>query len=45
MDTFTNAPLTGNPTVVCIDLEGMQDDVMQKIAVETNQTETVFLSR
>lgn len=43
LDVFTSAPLEGNPVAVFTDGEGLSDSLMQRVARETNLSETVFL--
>ncbi len=43
VDVFTEKALEGNPLAVFLDAKGMSTDLMQKIALETNLSETVFL--
>ena len=45
LDVFTEQRLTGNPLAVVLDAQGLTGDVMQKIAREFNQSETVFVLR
>ena len=42
IDAFTSQPLTGNPAAVCPLEEWLPTPVMQVIAAEMNQSETVF---
>ncbi|MCO6185735.1 PhzF family phenazine biosynthesis protein [Rhizobium sp. L1K21] len=42
-DVFTGSKLAGNPLAVVFDGEGLNDDQMQKIAIEFNLSETVFV--
>lgn len=42
VDAFTNKIFEGNPAGVCVLEEGLADDVMQKIAMENNLSETAF---
>ncbi|HEX5479829.1 MAG TPA: PhzF family phenazine biosynthesis protein [Dehalococcoidia bacterium] len=42
VDAFTSEPLTGNPAAV-VDGIGLASDVMQRIALNQNLSETVFL--
>jgi trans-2,3-dihydro-3-hydroxyanthranilate isomerase len=42
-DVFTNRPLEGNPLAVFPDARGLSDNLMQRIARETNLSETVFV--
>jgi trans-2,3-dihydro-3-hydroxyanthranilate isomerase len=43
VDVFTRQPLEGNALAVFPDASGMDDDTMQKIARETNLSETTFV--
>jgi PhzF family phenazine biosynthesis protein len=43
VDTFTNKRFTGNPAGVCLLGEPISDELMQKIAAQTNLSETAFL--
>ncbi len=43
LDAFTRVPFTGNPCAVLPEAEGLTDDQMQKIARETNLSETAFV--
>jgi len=43
MDAFTNEPFSGNPCAVLPQAEGLTDEQMQKIARETNLSETAFV--
>ncbi len=43
VDVFTEKALEGNPLAVFLDAKGLSSDLMQKIALETNLSETVFL--
>jgi trans-2,3-dihydro-3-hydroxyanthranilate isomerase len=42
-DVFTDTPLAGNPVAVFTDGRDVETDVMQKLARETNLSETVFV--
>ena len=42
-DVFTDTPLAGNPVAVLTDARGLEDDEMQRLARETNLSETVFV--
>ena len=42
VDAFTNKLFKGNPAAVCILDEWISEDLMQKIAVENNLSETAF---
>jgi len=43
LDVFTDQVLTGNPLAVVLDSEGLDDEMMQRIAAEFNLSETVFV--
>lgn len=43
VDVFTNQPLEGNPLAVFPDSAGLSTELMQKIALELNLSETVFI--
>lgn len=43
LDVFTDKALDGNPLAVFPESEGLSDEEMQKIARETNLSETVFV--
>lgn len=43
LDVFTDQALNGNPLAVFPEAEGITDEEMQKIARETNLSETVFV--
>lgn len=43
-DVFTNEALAGNPLAVILDAAGLDTAAMQKIALEFNLSETVFVS-
>jgi trans-2,3-dihydro-3-hydroxyanthranilate isomerase len=43
VDVFTNTPLEGNPLAVFPEAEGLTSEQMQKIARETNLSETTFV--
>ena len=43
-DVFTSRPLTGNGLCVFTDARGLDDDTMQRVARETNQSETAFVT-
>ena len=43
VDVFTDRVFGGNPLAVLLDARGLDDAVMQKIALEMNLSETVFL--
>jgi trans-2,3-dihydro-3-hydroxyanthranilate isomerase len=42
-DVFTDTPLAGNPVAVFTDARGLDGDTMQRLARETNLSETVFV--
>ena len=43
VDVFTNRPLEGNQLAVFPDARGLSDEEMQKLARETNLSETTFI--
>ncbi len=43
LDVFTSRPLEGNPLAVFSDARGLSDDEMQKLARETNLSETTYI--
>ena len=43
LDAFTTEPFSGNPCAVLPGADGLTDDQMQKIACETNLSETAFV--
>ena len=43
LDVFTNRPFCGNPLAVFPHAEGLSSETMQKIAMEFNFSETVFI--
>ncbi len=43
LDVFTDEPLSGNPLAVVLDSDGLDSDMMQRIAGEFNLSETVFV--
>ncbi|GAC1579467.1 MAG: PhzF family phenazine biosynthesis protein [Candidatus Elarobacter sp.] len=43
VDAFTSTPLEGNACAVVLDARGLDDAMMQKIAKETNLSETSFV--
>jgi trans-2,3-dihydro-3-hydroxyanthranilate isomerase len=43
LDVFTSRPLEGNQLAVFSDARGLSDDQMQKLARETNLSETTFI--
>ena len=45
LDAFTSEPFCGNPCAVLPEAEGLTDLHMQKIAAETNLSETAFVFR
>lgn len=45
VDSFTSEAFSGNPAAVCILKDSISDELMQKIAVEINLSETAFVSR
>ncbi len=45
LDAFTSKPFCGNPCAVLPEAEGLTDQQMQKIAMETNLSETAFVFR
>jgi len=44
VDAFTNEPFKGHPAAVCIASAPLNTDLMQKIAIEMNLSETAFLA-
>jgi PhzF family phenazine biosynthesis protein len=42
VDAFTDTLFRGNPAAVCVLNEWLDDDIMQKIAMENNLSETAF---
>lgn len=42
VDAFTKEVFKGNPAAVCVMKEWLPDDVMQRIAIENNLSETAF---
>ena len=42
IDAFTDKLFAGNPAAVCPLEEWLEDDVLQKIAIENNLAETAF---
>ena len=42
VDAFSDQPFGGNPAAVCPLTEWMEDELMQKIALENNLSETAF---
>jgi trans-2,3-dihydro-3-hydroxyanthranilate isomerase len=45
VDAFTQTALSGNPCAVVFDADELSPEVMQKVAREFNQSETVFVRR
>jgi len=45
VDAFTNIPFSGNPAAVCLLEESISVEVMQKIAMEMNLSETAFIEK
>ena len=43
LDAFTTEPFSGNPCAVLPEADGLTDEQMQKIACETNLSETAFV--
>ena len=43
VDVFGNSPCSGNPVVVVLDAEGLDDEEMQRFARWTNLSETTFV--
>lgn len=43
VDTFTNKLFSGNPAAVCIMEQGLSEEIMLKIAIENNLSETAFV--
>jgi PhzF family phenazine biosynthesis protein len=43
VDAFASGPFTGNPAAVVPLTEPLEDDLMQRIAMEMNQAETAFV--
>jgi PhzF family phenazine biosynthesis protein len=43
VDAFTTVPYTGNPAAVVFDAQGLSGAAMQRIALEMNLSETVFV--
>jgi PhzF family phenazine biosynthesis protein len=43
VDAFTREPFGGNPAAVVLDAHGLSDELMQKIAMEFNLSETTFV--
>ena len=42
VDAFADEIFTGNPAAICVTKEWLNDDVMQKITMENNLSETAF---
>jgi trans-2,3-dihydro-3-hydroxyanthranilate isomerase len=42
-DVFTDRPLEGNPLAVFVDAQGLETETMQRLARETNLSETTFV--
>lgn len=45
IDAFTDEVFKGNPAAVCVMKQWLSDDIMQKIALENNLSETAFAVR
>lgn len=43
VDAFTSVPFKGNPAAVCLLIENVADDWMQRVAMEMNLSETAFV--
>lgn len=43
VDAFTDTPFRGNPAAVCLDVDGLSDSAMARIAGEMNLSETAFV--
>ena len=43
VDAFTDTPFRGNPAAVCVDIDGLSDQAMARIAGEMNLSETAFV--
>ncbi|WP_225771727.1 PhzF family phenazine biosynthesis protein [Inquilinus sp. Marseille-Q2685] len=43
VDVFADEPLAGNPLAVVPEADGLEDDLLRRIARELNQSETTFL--
>lgn len=43
VDAFTDTPFRGNPAAVCLDIDGLPDSAMARIAAEMNLSETAFV--
>lgn len=44
-DVFTQVPLAGNPLAIFADSSGLRDEDLQRLARETNHSETTFVLR
>lgn len=42
VDSFSSKPFAGNPAAVCLNTKGLDDSVLQNIALEMNLSETAF---
>ena len=42
IDAFTDEVFKGNPAAVCVMEQWLNEEVMQKIAIENNLSETAF---
>ena len=42
VDAFTDRPFSGNPAAVCILERWLPDEIMLKLAIENNLSETAF---
>ena len=43
VDAFTDKVFSGNPAAVCVLDKWLDDNIMQKIAIENNLSETAFI--
>ena len=43
VDAFTNKVFAGNPAAICVMDNWLDDDIMRKIAIENNLSETAFV--
>lgn len=43
VDAFTDKVFSGNPAAVCVMDKWLDDNIMQKIAIENNLSETAFI--
>lgn len=43
VDVFTASPFGGNPAAVILDADGLSDEIMHRVARETNVSDTAFL--